>query len=318
MSVLNFDDFSYSINEGNEYKKEYGIIGPFSDWGYKIKTACPEQGGNLSPGQIIVSNLNSPENSIKLKYLYGEGRESEEIEVPDGSFIIEGTPQNPILQTKKNTKWFGSDENRDTFDDFINSFLESKHFKIEEEDIEDDIYSILDTFEIESSISEVNKKRDLFWTAKLNDGSEMEIKKRDRDNLFKVLKFYFSPDLHSTGIEISHEKPGYEVIYNTKNGKFMRKCSKLGEITSDPIHKYLFAASSKKDSSLYNEPVLNYLNSILKSHDWRPQEKIKSEEFIAKENEIKEIKKILSNTISESDLDEIYTRAREKYSPSKK
>lgn len=72
----------------------------------------------------------------------------------------------------------------------------------------------------------------------------------------------------------------------------------------------------KKDPSLYNEPVLNYLNSILKNHDWRPQGKEKSEDFISNEKEIDQIKKILLNTIPESDLDEIYSRARERYSPS--
>jgi hypothetical protein len=70
----------------------------------------------------------------------------------------------------------------------------------------------------------------------------------------------------------------------------------------------------KKDPTLYHEPVMNYLNSILKNHDWRPPSKKNPEEVKLREFEINRIKKMLTNTIDESALDEIYSRAREKYS----
>jgi len=316
--VQNFSDFSYSLNEGNSYKKQYGIIGPFSNWGYKLKTSCPENGGEVSDSQIIISGLNSDDDVFKFKYLYGEGKESDELVIPKGSFTVEGSQKNPILQTKKNIKWFDDEENQSQMDDFINSFIESKHFKLDlDEDIEGDLYSIMEILDIEDKIEKIENKKDLYWIAGLEGGSEIEIKKRDKDNLFKMLKFFFTKDSYSPDIEISHEKPGYEVKYTTPKGSFIRQCQKIGDLVSDPVHKYLFSTALKRDLSPYNEPLLNYYNSILRGHDWTPKSKEKTEEFISSEREINNIKKILSNSISESDLDEIYTQAREKYSPSK-
>lgn len=317
IEVQNFSDFSYSLNEGNSYKKSFGILGPFSPWGYKIKSCCPERGGKISDSQLIVTGLDEGDENLCLKYNYGEGKESDPLYVPKTSFVIDGNPESPILQTKRHTKWWDKEENQDQMDDFINSFIESKHFSVNtEDDIEGDVSSILEILGLDSTVSKVNKKKDLYWLVSLDDGSEIEMKKRDRDNLFSLLKFYLGPDSHTPEIEISHERPGYEAVYNTPKGKFSRKCPSVGGLASDPIHKYLFSSSMKKDPSLYNEPVLNYLNSVLKNHDWRPQGKEKSEDFISNEKEIDQIKKILLNTISESDLDEIYSKARERYSPS--
>jgi len=313
--IQTFSDFSYSLNEGNSYKKEYGILGPFSPWGYKIKSCCPDNGGTPSDSNIIVTGINEDNEEIGLKYLYGEGKESDIIYVPKGSFIIDGTSENPILQTKRNTRWWDNEENQEHLDEFINSFIESKNFSIDlEDDIEGDISSIIETLGMDSTVSKVDKKRDFYWKVGLEDGTEMEIKKRDKDNLFKVLKFYLSPESYSPEIEINHEKPGYEVIYLTPKGKFSRKCSILGEIPKDPIHNYLFNSSMKKDPSLYQEPVLNYLQTILKNHDWRPKDKRNIEDHSASLEEINQIKKILLNTMDESILDEIYSKSREKYS----
>lgn len=316
--VQNFSNFSYSLNEGNSYKKGYGILGPFSPWGYKIKVCCPEQGGIPSDSEIIVSRINDGSENLYLKYIYGEGKESEEFSVPSGSFLIDGNPKNPILQTKRNSKWWDNEENQDRMDDFINSFIESKHFSInEDEDIEDDIYSILEILDLESKLSKITKRKDFFWNVSLEDGTEVEIKKRDRDNLFKVLKFYLGPDSYSPEIEIFHEKPGYEAIYRTPKGKFSRKCSNVSDLALDPVHRYLFNSSFKKDPSLYQEPVLKYLDSVLKSHDWRPQKNEKSEAFLSTESEINSLRGILKNTLTESEIDEIYSKARELYSPSR-
>jgi len=320
-TIQNFSDFSYSLNEGNSYKKEYGILGPFSPWGYKIKFCCPENGGFPSNSGLIVTGMNEGNEDLELKYLYGDGKESDAIYVPKGSFIIDGTPENPILQTKRNTKWWDNEENQEYLDEFVNSFLESKNFSIDFGDyagIEGDSSSIIETLGIDSPVTRVDKKRDLYWNIGLEDGTEMEIKKRDKDNLFKFLKFYLNPESYSPEVEIHHEKPGYEVIYLTPKGKFARRYSTFGDISKDHMHNYLFNTSMKKDSSLYQEPVLNYLQTILKNHDWRPQGKKNMEEHSANEKEIKQIKKILLNTMDESVLDEIYSKARERYSSSTK
>jgi hypothetical protein len=315
--VQNFSDFSYSLNEGNSYKKDYGIIGPFSPWGYKIKTCCTERGSEPTDSLLVIYGLDDDKEDICLKYLYGEGKESDPIYLPKGSFVIEGSPKNPILQTKRHTKWWDDEENQDLLDEFVNSFMESKSFKVDmDDDVEGDVSSIVEMLDLDSSVSKVDKKKDLHWIASLEDGTEIELKKRDKDNLFKVLKFYLGPDSYSPEVEVVHEKPGYEVIYSTPRGKFSRKCSTMGEMSKDPVHKYLFSTSMKKDPSLYQEPVLDYLKAVLKGHDWRPNDKKNLEEFSSSESEIKQLKKILLNTLTEEGLDEIYSSAREKYSPS--
>ena len=103
-------------------------------------------------------------------------------------------------------------------------------------------------------------------------------------------------------------------IFNTPKGKFIRKTNKLTDLYKDPVHNYLFSASLKKDPSLQQEPVINYLNTVLKSHDWRPQNSKYADSFSEKGNEINQLKKILSNTLTEENLDELYSKAREKYS----
>jgi hypothetical protein len=315
--VQKFSDFEYSLNEGNSYKKNYGILGPFSPWGYKIKACCPEKGGTPSDSQMIVTGLNEDDENLGLKYIYGENKESDPIYLPKGSFSIEGTPENPVLQTKRYTKWWDNEENQDALDEFVEAYMESKNFPQDLDfDVEGDVSSIIEMLGIDSPVTKVDQKKDLHWNVGLEDGTEVEMKKRDKDNLFRALKFYLSPESYTPEVEINHEKPGYEVIYSTPRGKFLRKCNTVGDISRDPIHKYLFNTSMKKDPSLYQEPVLNYLQAILKGHDWRPQNKRNPEEFASSEKEINQIKKMLLNTMEESVLDEIYSQAREKYSPS--
>jgi hypothetical protein len=115
-------------------------------------------------------------------------------------------------------------------------------------------------------------------------------------------------------VEIRKDGTGFETTFSTPKGKFTRRAEKFSDVYKDPIHKYLFHSSMKKDPTLYHEPVMNYLNSILKNHDWRPPSKKNPEEVKLREFEINRIKKMLTNTIDESALDEIYSRAREKYS----
>ena len=317
--VSNFWDFSYSINEGNSYKKNLGIIGPFLDWGYKLRTCCPESGGNPNDQCLIISGTedeNSPE--ITLKYLYGGDKESESLTLPKHIFSYSGTQQNPILQTKKNVRWWGNEENQESLDDFVNSFLESKHFEsIPEDDISDDICSLMEILGIESSISEVVKKKDFYWVAKLEDGTEIEIKKRDNDNFLKALKVYLKGS-YDPEIEIHHGFPGYEAIFHTPKGKFCREMKKITDIISDPIHHYLLRSSMKKDPELYHEPVVNYLQSVLKSKDWRPDSTKNADEVHSQDKEINQLKRILMNTMEEEDLDEMYSKARESYSFSTK
>ena len=60
--ISNFPDFSYSLNEGNSYKKNLGVLGPFDKWGYKMKSCCSEMGGDPDSNPIIVSDVSSEEN----------------------------------------------------------------------------------------------------------------------------------------------------------------------------------------------------------------------------------------------------------------
>jgi hypothetical protein len=311
-SLYNFDDYSYSLNEGNSYKKDLGIIGPFSDsWGYKIRTSCPSEGGEESDSIIMTEE--SGDGDLVLKYIYPGGDSS--FTLPIECFDITGSPNNPILQTRKNSRWWGDEENQEDFDSFIDSFLESKHFSLDKSDSADgDISDILDLFGIESEIKKVQKKKDLHWIAYLDNGSEIELKKKDNNDFLKNLKIYLSKDSYSPEIEIYKDGTEFETIFSTPKGKFTRRANKFSDLYKDPIHKYLFHSSMQKDPSLYQEPVMNYLNSILKNHDWRPISKNNSEEIKSKESEINRIKKMLTNTIDESSLDEIYSQAREKYS----
>jgi hypothetical protein len=80
--ISDYWNYSYSINEGNSYKKDLGIIGPFTDWGYKIKTSCPEAGGETTDQNVIVSGLGEDADDLTLKYLYGDGKESDPISFP--------------------------------------------------------------------------------------------------------------------------------------------------------------------------------------------------------------------------------------------
>ena len=160
--VENFSDFTGSLNEGNSYKREYGILGPFSPWGYKIKSCCPENGGVPSEGKIIISGMGEDDEEVGLKYLYGEGKESDPIYIPKKSLLFGGTFESPIIQTKIYTKWWDDEKNQDEMDEFVNSFIESKHFEIEDElDAEGDICCLIEVLGIDSDLTRIEKKKDL-------------------------------------------------------------------------------------------------------------------------------------------------------------
>ena len=312
--ISNFLDFSYSLNEGNLYKKNFGIIGPFEEWGYKMKSCCPEMGGEADSNSVIASDVSSDIPNLCLKYIYGDNQESDPIYFPKDAFIVSGDSKNPIIETKPDVRFWDSEENQSNLDEFINSFIESKHFQSPEEDPSGDIDVVLEILGIDSPIEEITKKKNLHWIAKLEDGTEVELKKKDAEDFLNTLKIYFNSDSYSPEVEVYRDKPGFETIFNTPKGKFIRKTEKLTDLSKDPVHQYLFNASLKKDLSLYQEPVINYLNSILKSHDWRPESSKQIDSFTEKGKEINQLKKILSNTLTEENLDELYAKARERYS----
>jgi len=312
--ISNFSDFSYSLNEGNSYKKNLGVLGPFEKWGYKMKSCCSEMGGDPDSNPIIVSDVSSDLPNLCLKYIYGDNQESEPIYFPKDAFIVSGDSKNPIIETKPDVRFWDNEENQSNLDEFINSFIESKHFQKPEEDPSGDIDTVLEILGIDSPIGEIKKKRDLHWIAKLEDGTEIELKKKDAEDFLNTLKIYLNSDSYSPEIEVYRDKPGFETIFNTPKGKFIRKTGKLTDLAKDPVHQYLFNASLKKDPSLYQEPVINYLNSVLKAHDWKPESSKQMDSFTEKGKEISQLKKILSNTLTEENLDELYAKAREMYS----
>lgn len=311
--ISNFSDFSSSINEGNSYKKNFGVLGPFENWGYKIKSCCQEAGGTPDSNTILVSDLTSDLPNLGLKYAYGDGQESDLIYFPKDSFSVSGDSKNPILETKSGVKFWDNEENQSNLDEFINSFIESKHFSAPEDDASGDIDTVLEILGIDSPIGEIKKKKDHHWMAKLEDGTELELKRKDAENFLSNLKIYFDQNSYSPEIEICRDSPGFETIFHTPKGKFVRKTPKLTDLSKDPVHQYLFNASLKKDPALYQEPVINYLNTVLKSHDWKPKSSKQMDSFSEKEKEINQLKRILSNTLSEEDLDELYAKAREMY-----
>lgn len=312
--ISNFSDFSYSLNEGNSYKKNFGVLGPFEKWGYKIKSCCPEMGGEPDSDSIVAYDVSSDLPNLCLKYMYGDNKESESVYFLKDAFIVSGDSKNPIIETKPDVRFWDNEENQSNLDEFINSFIESKHFQTPEDDAAGDINTVLEILGIDSPIGEVTKKKDLHWIAKLEDGTEVELKKKDAEDFLNILKIYLNSDSYSPEIEVYRDKPGFETIFNTPKGKFIRKTEKLTDLSKDPVHQYLFNASLKKDPSLYQEPVINYLNTILKSHDWRPESSKQIDSFTEKGKEIDQLKKILSNTLTEENLDELYAKARERYS----
>ena len=312
--ISDYWNYSYSINEGNSYKKGLGIIGPFTDWGYKIKTSCPEAGGETTDQSVIVSGLDEDADDLTLKYLYGEGKESDPISFPKNSFDVSGSSHSPILQTRKNIRWWDDEENQQCLDDLLDSFAESKDFPLpQEQSIEGDVLSVLEILGIDTLISKVEKKKDNHWIAYLEDGSEVELKKKDGEDFLKNLKIYLNSGASSPQVEIYRDNPGFETIFNTPQGRFARKTEKITDLAKDPIHKYLFHSSLERDPELYQEPVVNYLNAILKNHDWRPKSTKHVESVSDSEKEIIQIKKMLMNTLTEESLDEMYAKARERY-----
>ena len=307
-------DFSEFINESNSYKKNFGVLGPFENWGYKIKSCCMESGGIPDSNSILVSDLTTDLPNLCLKYTYGDNKESDPVYFPKDSFIVSGDSKNPILETKSGVRHWDSEDNQSNLDEFINSFIESKHFYVPEDDASGDLDTIIEILGLDSSLCEIKKKKDRHWMAKLEDGTEMELKKKDSDDFLNVLKIYLNSDSYSPEVEVYKDKPGFETIFNTPKGKFIRKTSKITDLAKDPVHQYLFNVSLKKDPALYQEPVINYLHSVLKSHDWKPDSKKHLGSFAEKEKEINQLKKILSNTLSEAEVDELYAKARERYS----
>jgi len=312
--ISNFSDFSYSLNEGNSYKKNFGILGPFEKWGYKMKSCCPEMGGDPDANSIFASDVSSDLPNLCLKYIYGDNQESDPIYFPKDAFVVSGDSKNPIIETKPGVRFWDNEENQLNLDEFINSFIESKHFQTPEDDASGDINTVLEILGMDSPIGGITKKKNLHWIAKLEDGTEIELKKKDAEDFLNILKIYLNSDSYSPDIEVYRDKPGFETIFNTPKGKFIRKTGKLTDLAKDPVHQYLFNASLKKDPSLYQEPVINYLNSILKSHDWKPESSKQMDSFTDKGKEIDQLKKILSNTLTEENLDELYAKARERYS----
>jgi hypothetical protein len=314
--ILSFSDFSDSLNEGNSHKKGFGILGPFDKWGYKIKTCC--SGMEEAETPLISCDMESDPSQISLKYSYGNSKESDPVYFPKDSFIVSGSSKNPIIETKGGIRFWDDESNQSNLDEFINSFIESKHFAVPEEDMSGDLNSILEIIGIDSTVIGIEKKKNLHWIAKLEDGTEIEIRKKDEDDFLHNLKIYLNADSYAPEIEVYRDKPGFETIFNTPKGKIIRKTPRLTDLSKEPIHQYLFNSSLKRNPELYQEPVMNYLNSILKSHDWRPELAKQANSFSEGGREIAQLKKILSNTMSEENLDEIYSKARETHSMSVK
>ena len=170
--ISNFSDFSHSINEGNSYKKNFGVLGPFENWGYKIKSCCQESGGVPDSNSILVSDLTTNLPNLCLKYSYEDGKESDAVYFPKDSFSVSGDSKNPILETKNGIRFWEDEDNQSNLDEFLNSFIESKHFSAPEDDVSGDIDTVLEILGMDSPVVDAQKKKDHYWMSKLEDGTE--------------------------------------------------------------------------------------------------------------------------------------------------
>lgn len=295
--VLNFSSFD-SINESNGFsKKNIGIIGPFDNGDMKIKIG-------VQPGFMM------EENGEDVRLSFGENS----ISIPSRCCKIDGNTA--TIKTKMN--WFEDDDNMDNFYSVIDSYISQKSSPEINEDsiVLDDVSMICDLLGIEVTDPKISKTSNKDYDCSIGKGREIEVSKSGSDDLFKNLRFYKNQDSIHPDIHIKKKSGDFSCKYRTDRGVFDTSHDNFRDILKNPVDSYLINVCLEKDDDKESEKALvDHLMKLLKYHDWKlPESETSSPEKHKKESsEIKKIMSILSNTIPEEHIEEMYTDARQRF-----
>ena len=295
--VLNFSSFN-GINESDGFsKKNIGIIGPFEDGDMKIKIGAPSGFIVEDSGDDVL--LSFGDNSISI---------------PSRCCKIDGNTA--IIKTKMN--WFDNDENMDNFYSLVDNYISQKSGSEISEDagILDDVSMICDLLGIEVIDPSINKNAKNNYDCSIGNKREIEISKSGSDDLFKNLRLYKNQESIHPDIHIKKKSGDFSCKYRTENGVFDTSHDNFRDILKNPIDTYLINVCLEKDDDKESEKALvDHLMKLLKYHDWKlPESETSSPEKHKKEtSEIKKIMNILSNTIPEEHIEEMYTDARQRF-----
>jgi len=297
--ILNFSDFNLLNESYSAGKKNLGIIGPLANWSMKIQ-AYPEPNNGMI-GYAL------DEDAIEL--FHGNHK----LKIPSKYCNFEKKPEYLVVEIKPHTKWIDSANSREDLENFIEEYvnLKTKQNLDPAQSVSDDIEMIIDLLGLDAKVKSCNRSRDNFFEADLDNGMQIELKKGQNEDLFKNFKIYRDSTSRFPDVKIKRSGVGKVGEFRTKMGEFTESGDSISDLFKQPCTKYLIQNSLGSADEETKNDLLSHYKNLLKHHEFYKEDS--SHNLVKHEmekQEISRVKRILSNSLSEEDLEKIYNEFR--------
>lgn len=298
--VLNYEEFEKLEESRSDGKKQYGVLGPFADGSMKLKVSP-----NHSDGLIVYSIA---EDSINLQ----NGERT--LTIPASSCDFEDKDGYSTINVKPYTKWFSNDENKEDLHDFIEVFIDSKVKSPanKTQSISDDVEMLIDLFGIPGSATKCTEITGNHYDVDLDNGMQIEVKKRDSDDFFKTVKIFKDNKSALPACKLKRNANDKILDFKTSRGEFSERADSIKDLLMHPVVKYLLGVCLGLKDEDGESILMDHYQKLLKHHEFKVEsaKHFNQEKHEREKEEIMRIKRILSNTVDESILDSLYNNYR--------
>lgn len=299
--VVDFNNF-HKLNESksNFKKKDLGIFGPFKDGSFEIL---------IDPKMEKSLKFKNESNNLTFT------SHDNSIEIPKNCCMVKKDRDRLLVKTLANSNWFSKEENTEKFETFVENFIENSfHKNTKDSEITDNLELILGEIGVNLHVNSFEKKANHTFQFNFSNGLEAECKVFPETNFIKTLKFYKDSESINPIIVIKISGDDKKSIFRTENGNFTESETSINSLINNPIFKYLFFCLTGHKKHDLEEYLIDYYNRLMKYHNWKDSsDPSKNEKHFAQRKEIDRLRKILQTTVEDSELENMFIRARESF-----
>jgi hypothetical protein len=303
-----------SVNTEDLPSQFYKRVKERWDGGYDIQVIDAETGVIENPDMLHI--IKKTPKAIALAYSGIDNNISKYFWIPNYCCKIKkGGDGNFYLEIPSYTNWFKDTENSSSLEDFLNDFIEvleqRSADKIDKlgEYVKDEINLLLDQIGLESNVVSIKNKEKVKFEALTDDGKIIELRKIDQNTPSSEIKVYLDDKSVRPMFTIEMGSKGIANFRFNVNDKYYDRSVYFSNISDDKYFNYLLKKSMGIESAGDQEGLVEYFNDVLKNYDWDYQmsdDKRAYETGQKQSDLVRDIKKLLSDFLSEEKIDSIY------------
>jgi hypothetical protein len=261
--------------------------------------------------------FNSTGGSALLSYVNKAGEELDSIEIPLSIIKTKKGENGKVSRVSINK--YKNLEDHDTTEDLIDDFIEgfANYLTVKNgqrtESTRCDIEILLDLLGIPDDVDTIKRKDRDSWEAVLKNKSLVDLKKRNKHDLFGSFKIYKTKDSTIPCLHIDNKGESKKTSFNFDDDPSMGIEEPIGlsELKSkNPYYDYLINRCTGRDTKTHKDGFVNYFIETLKNNRSNNQNKSSDNPIHRSETDdsIRRMRKALSTFLPNEEIESIYFR----------